>query len=281
MARDLTGKVIVITGASSGIGAATAIECARAGMNAILNARRADRLEAIAEDVRQVGTDAVPVVGDVTEEGISERMLDAARERFGRFDAVFANAGYGLEKPAVHVDDEQLRQIFDVNFFAAMDLLSHAAKRLMSENRTGHLLMCSSFLAKFTLPGYSAYSATKAAQSHVCRAMRIELEPHSIHVSSVHPAITDTEFLAVAHRHSGREATEVTAPDHAPRLFLQSPQRVARAIVRCLRRPRPEVWTSHTVRALAAAMTMFPGLMDIVMRQAAKKAQTRRQQPGR
>ncbi|MHC4414948.1 MAG: SDR family NAD(P)-dependent oxidoreductase, partial [Planctomycetota bacterium] len=269
MPRDLGQKVIVITGASSGIGEATALECAKARMNVVLHARRAEKLEAVAEEVRRAGAEAHSVVGDVTEDGMSLRLLDAACERFGRFDAVFANAGYGIDRPAVEVSGDELRRIFEVNFFAAVDLVNEAARRLLAEGRGGHLLMCSSCLAKFTLPHYSAYSATKAAQSHVCRAMRIELEPRAIHVSCVHPITTVTEFFAVAQEQSGRKG-EVGVPGHSPGLFVQPPQRVARAVVRCLRRPRPEVWTSHTVRAVAAAVTMFPSLMDVVMRRAAR-----------
>ena len=268
--RVLTDQVIIITGASSGIGAATAIECAKTGMNVLLNARREEKLHAVAEQVRQAGAQAEVVVGDVTDQRISARMLDAAQQRFGRFDVVFANAGYGFEKPAVEVADEELRRIFDVNFFAAAELLTRAAQRLLSQGRPGHLLMCSSCLAKFTLPLYSAYSATKAAQSHLCRAMRIELEPHAIDVSSVYPITTATEFFEVAQRLSGRETGRASVPDHARRGFVQSPQRVARAVVRCLRRPKPEVWTSHTVRTVAAVMTMFPSFMDLIMRRAAR-----------
>ncbi len=271
MPRDLTGKVIVITGASSGIGAATAIECAEAGMTIVLNARRRDKLEAVAEQVRRRGARAEIVAGDVTEPGFSARMLDVAQERLGGFDVVFANAGYGLEKSAHELDEDDLRRIFEVNFFAAMDLVREAARRLLAEGRPGHLLMCSSCLAKFTLPFHSAYSATKAAQSHVCRAMRIELEPHGIFVSSVYPVTTATEFFAVSRTESGREAPPASVPNHTPRLFVQSPKRVGRAVVRCLRRPRAEVWTSHTVRVVAAAMTMFPSFLDMVMRRAAKR----------
>lgn len=269
---DLQGKVIVITGASSGIGAATAIECARAGMNVVLNARRADRLESVAEQVRAAGGEVDTVVGDVTDAGISARLLDAAQQRFDRFDAVFANAGYGFKKPTHEVAQEQLRHIFEVNFFASVDLINAAANRLIRQKRPGHLLMCSSCVAKFTLPGYSAYTATKAAQNHLCRAMGIELEPHGIFVSSVHPITTTTEFFEVSQRLGGGSAAgkSAPAPGHAPKLFVQTPQRVARAIVRCLRRPRPEVWTSLTTRAVAAAMTLVPGFMDVVMRRAGR-----------
>jgi len=270
MGRNLNQQVIVITGASSGIGAATAIECARAGMNVVINARRADRLDAVAEQVRAAGGQAETVVGDVTDAGLSARMLDAAEQRFDRLDAVFANAGYGFRKPAHEVTSEELRHIFEVDFFASADLINAAAKRMIAGRKGGHLLMCSSCLAKFTLPGYSAYSAAKAAQNHLCRAMNVELKPHSIHVSSVHPITTTTEFFSVVEGHSGRQVDKSVAPGHASRFFVQSPEHVARAVVRCLRRPRPEVWTSFATRAVAAAMTLWPGGMDLVMRKAAR-----------
>jgi short-subunit dehydrogenase len=270
MSRDLNQKVIVITGASSGIGAATAIECARAGMNVVINARRADRLDAVAEKVRAVGGKVETVVGDVTDQSISDRMLDAAEQRFDRLDAVFANAGYGFCRPAHEVTNDQLRHIFEVDFFASVDLVNAAAKRMIARSSGGHLLMCSSCLAKFTLSGYSAYSAAKAAQNHICRAMNVELKPHRIHVSSVHPITTTTEFFSVAERHSGRQVDASVAPGHASRFFVQTSEHVARAVVKCLRRPRPEVWTSFTTRAVAAVMTLWPGSMDLVMRKVAR-----------
>ena len=270
MPRVLRDQVIIITGASSGIGAATAIECAKAGMDMVLNARRADRLEQVADTVRRCGRKAEIVVGDVTEEGMSQRMLDTAQGAFGRFDVVFANAGYGFERSVVQMDDQELRQIFDVNFFASFELIREAAKRLITDQRSGHLLMCSSCLAKFTLPFFSAYSATKAAQNHFCRAMRLELARYNIEVSSVHPITTTTEFFEVSNQLSGKADTTSTVPDHASKMFVQTPERVARAIVRCLRRPRPEVWTSHIVRSVAGVMTAFPRFFDLVVRKQAK-----------
>jgi short-subunit dehydrogenase len=266
MARQLTGQVIVITGASSGIGAATAVACAEAGMDVVLNARRADRLDQVAARIEELGRAAAIVPGDVTDPGVSARMLDAATARFGRFDAVFANAGYGMNRPAVETGERDLRHIFEVNYFAGVDLLRQAASRLMAAQRRGHLLMCSSCLARLTLPYHSAYCATKAAQAHFCRAFRMELRGHGIEVSSVHPITTTTELFEVSARLSGLGEEHAGIPDHAPRMFVQPPERVARAIVRCLRRPRPEVWTSHIVRGAAGLMTAFPRLMDWAMR---------------
>lgn len=271
MARDLTGQVIIITGASSGIGAAAALACAEAGMDVVLNARRADRLGEVAGRIEQLGRRAVIVPGDVTEPGMNERLLDAAEQAFGRFDAVFANAGYGFEKPMLETCDEEHRRIWEVNYFAAVELLREAARRLIERGRSGHLLMCSSCLAKFTLPCYAAYSATKAAQNHVCRAMRLELRPFKIDVASVHPITTSTEFSQVVAQLSGDGAEAAKLNRHTPRGFIQSPEKVARAIVRCLRRPRAEVWTSFSARLGAALMTLSPWLTDQIMRGVQRK----------
>ncbi len=263
MTRDLNGKVIVITGASAGIGAAAALECARAGMDVVLNARRAEPLETVARQVNDAGRAAELVVGDAAEPGFEDRLLDAATQRFGHFDVVLANAGYGINRAMHELDEQALRDIFEVNFFAPTRLLRVAARRLIAQRRTGHLLMTSSAVAKFTMPNTAAYSATKAAQNHVCRAMRLELRPYHIEVSSVHPITTRTEFFDVAARHSG-----VTAESHleeTPGWLVQTPEQVARAIVNCLRRPVPEVWTSYTVRTIAGLATIFPPLADMLV----------------
>jgi short-subunit dehydrogenase len=233
-------------------------------MDVLLNGRSAERLAQVAAAVRACGRSAELVVGDVTEPGISARLLNTAVQRLGRFDVVFANAGYGFKKPTHELDDAELRRIFEVNFFSASELLSEAARRLIVARRPGHLLMCSSAVAKFTLPNFAAYSATKAAQNHFCRAMRMELRPHGIEVSSVHPITTRTEFFVRSAEYGGASAEARDRSSPGPKWLLQSPETVANAIVRCLRRPRPEVWTSVTVRAVAALMTLFPRLMDVV-----------------
>jgi len=266
MRRDLHGKAIIITGASSGIGAATAIRCAEAGMDVLLTGRREDRLREVTGQIEQCGRRADLIVGDVTDPGMSGRLLDVAEQEFGRFDAVFANAGYGMNKSVLDMTDEEWRRIFDVNFFAGIELLRTAARRLLDRDRPGHLLMCSSCLSKFSLPRHSAYAATKAAQNALCSAMRHELRHHHIYVSSVHPITTTTEFFQASARASGRPPEQAMLPDHTPGLLVQRPERVARAVVRCLHRPCPEVWTSLLVRTIAGFMTISPRFYDWAIR---------------
>jgi short-subunit dehydrogenase len=270
MPVDLRDKSIIITGASSGIGAATAVAAARAGMHVVLNARRLERLTQIAELVEQQGRQAAIVVGDVNESDLSDRLLDEAQRQFGGFHAVFANAGFGLELPVIRMSESSLRELFETNFFASVQLCRLAALRLIERRQPGHLLMCSSCVAKFTLPQFAAYTASKAAQAHFCRAMRFELRPFGIEVASVHPITTSTEFFEQASLRSGRDVT-TTVHDHAPKWLVQSPARVAEAVIRCLRRPRSEVWTSRLVLFSSGLFTMCPWILDLVLaREAAR-----------
>ncbi|MSQ91114.1 MAG: SDR family NAD(P)-dependent oxidoreductase [Phycisphaerales bacterium] len=269
MRRDLTDQVAVITGASSGIGAATARAMAAAGIDVVLVARRRDKLDQVASEVRALGRRAHVIVADVADGGHVDRILDETDRVFGHFDIVFANAGYGMERPMHETSNEEVRRMFEVNFFASVALLQAAANRLQRARRGGHLLMCSSCVSKFALPGHGLYAATKAAQESVCRAMRFELAPDNIEVASVHPITTTSEFFDTSAARSGLRGGSI--PAHTPRWFVQSPERVAKAIVACLRRPRSEVWTSTIVRLSAALFTAVPFALDLVLRREAKR----------
>ncbi len=228
-------------------------------MDVLLNGRDTSRLADVAERIRGLGRRVQVVAGDVAQPGFAGHLLDVADEALDGFYAVFANAGYGFKKAAHETPLATLREIFEVNFFAGYELLTEAARRLIARDAPGHLLMCSSAVAKFALRDFSAYSATKAAQNHVCRAMRMELRPYHIEVSSVHPVTTATDFFVRAARLS-----DSAAAVRGPGPFVQPPERVARAVVRCLRRPRPEVWTSVLARLGAGIVTVFPRVLDTV-----------------
>lgn len=274
---DLRDKPIAITGASSGIGAATAIACARAGMPVAIGARRRDKLDAVADRIRSVGGRVLAVECDVSRPADCERFIDAAASEFGSLYAVYANAGYGVEVPIHEMSDQQMRDIFETNFFGTLSTIRPAMKYMQKNpgvgprgEHKGHVLICSSCVAKMTLPWYGAYSATKAAQNHISRAMRLELEPLGIHVSSVHPIGTRTEFFDQVKGRTGVAKLVEHTPDH----FLQSPDFVADLTVRCLRRPVPEVWTGvkgHFVRFGMSVTTFLPRVGDFFIRGMVKK----------
>lgn len=258
----LTGKPIAITGASSGIGAATALACARAGMPVALLARRADRLDAVARQVADSGGRAVVVAGAVEDPASSLRLLETCADAFGSVYAAFANAGYGQNTQTVAMTDAEVRAMFDVNLHGTLHLLRPAVERFVAAGE-GHALLCSSCLSKLGVPHYGCYSATKACQDHWARAMRLELAGTGVLVSSVHPLGVETEFRQAARARAGGEPSPV---DLAPRRLMQSAQTVAMAIVRQLRRGRGgEVWTSTAARLGFAAADAFPSLTDALI----------------
>lgn len=264
---DLRDRPIVITGASSGIGCATAITCAKVGMPVVLAARRMDRLEQTRARIEQAGGRALAVACDVARREDCERTIQACRNAFGDPYAVFANAGFGYEASALD-DEQRLRHLLEVNFFGSLHIIRPALPTML-ERGSGHVLVCSSCLSKIGLPYYSAYSMSKAMQDHFARALRLELWDSGIHVSSVHPIGTRTEFFDELSRRSGGR----TLADGGSDRFMQPPERVARAIVRCLRKPRGEVWTSRVVRLALAFSIACPGLTDALL---ARKVARRR-----
>ncbi len=268
----LSGKVAVITGGNSGIGAATAHALAAHGMAVVLSARRHDRLATVADSIRAKGGRVHTFACDVAAPNASLHLLDEAERSFGGVDVVFANAGYGMERAHHVTTDADFRRMFEVNFFASVDLFSQTARRWIARKQRGHLLMTSSCVAKFTLPYFGAYAATKASQAMMCRAMRFELEPYGIEVSSVHPVSTITDFFTESAARSGIPMHGKKIPSHTPKIFVQHPEQVARAIVRCLQKPSSEVWTSRTVRLAAGVITAFPWIFDRACRREAARS---------
>lgn len=257
MPRDLTGLPIAITGAGSGIGRATALACAEAGMPVALAGRREQPLLEAADAIRDAGGRAIAVPTDVADPEQCERLIARTVEAFGAIFAVFANAGYGIRGPVHELTDAAIRDIFETNFWGSLNTVRPALRHMLAARR-GHVLFCSSCLSKLGAPFTAPYSATKAAQDHFGRAMRHELAGSGVHVSTVHPIGTETEFAQTAADRSGGARRSLPAP----RLFTQPPERVARAVVACLRRPRGEVWTSVPVRLAFGAAVAFPGLAD-------------------
>jgi NAD(P)-dependent dehydrogenase (short-subunit alcohol dehydrogenase family) len=270
---DLRDKPILITGASSGIGRATAIACARAGMRVVLAARRADKLhevqDQIAQETKPAGRERILIVPcDLSRQEECVRLMDVATARCGSLYAIFANAGYGLEKSVIDSTDDEIRAMFELNFWHGIHLFRAfvASKQPLQPTTTsrGHFLFCSSCLSKIGVPLYSAYCASKMMQDAFARAARHELAPVGIHVSSVHPIGTRTELFDKIQEHGG------TLVMRTSERFMHPPERVAHAVVRRLRKSRRgwsglgggEVWTSTPMRIALGLGMMAPGLTD-------------------
>ncbi len=271
MPANLTDLPILITGASSGIGLATARACAAEGMPVVLAARRLDRLREAVRDIESRGGRALAFECDVSDAAQSRAAVEACVSNFGSIYAVFANAGYGQNAAVHEMSEDDLRRMFEVNLFGTTSVVD-AALRHMIPARRGHVLVCSSCLARMPIMRGGAYSATKAAQHHLARAMRVELAPLGVCVSSVHPIGTRTEFFDVAASRARGEGASTPPPS----MFMQDASFVAGCIVRCLKRPRPEaeVWPgvmSKLLRLVMAGLVVAPAAGDWVMRRAERR----------
>jgi short-subunit dehydrogenase len=252
--RSLAGKVIVITGASSGIGAATSLACAKLKARLVLVARRRERLSEVAEAVRRSGGEALAVPLDVTDAAAADAMVRAAVAAWGRIDVLVNNAGRGLLAPFEETTPEELRQLMELNVISVMRL-SQAVLPVMRRQGSGHLINISSIAGRRATPWRSAYSATKFALGGFSESLRQELRGTGIHVSLVYPVLVPTEFQ------------EVELKKMSPRLSgpRQTPETVARAIVRCIQRPRVAVYPYRLAYPLAILSTAVPEAVDLLV----------------
>ncbi|MBZ0171524.1 MAG: SDR family oxidoreductase [Phycisphaerales bacterium] len=264
---DLHARPIAISGASSGIGRATAVACARAGMLVAVMARRRDMLDEVVDEIRSLGGRATAFAGSVDDPDACAHFVEHAEGELGPLHAVFANAGFGSRKPVLEMSEAELRRMFEVNFWGSLNTIRPALPGMLERGR-GHVLVCSSCLSKIGIPFHGPYCATKACQDHFARAMRHEIAPRGVHVSTVHPIATVTEFSRTARRLSGADPR---IEDRPAGLFVQPAERVADAVVKCLRRPRGEVWTSLSVRLAMAASVAAPRFTDFMLARMAKK----------
>lgn len=255
----LQGAVVIITGASSGIGRETVFEFARHGANLVLAARREERLREVADRCRALGApEALVVPADVGHTADIERIVQAALDRFGRVDVLVNNAGFGFSGTIEETTEADMRELMDVNYMSAF-VATRAVLPHMRRQRRGHIVNVSSVVGKIAFPFHGAYSATKFAMMAMTEALRGELDGSGVTVTAVLPASTRTEFFDVQRTNDGH----VSAPS-GPQ---QDPDVVARAIVRSVRRPTPEVNMVRAMRIAYGLHGFFPALRDFAGRQ--------------
>jgi short-subunit dehydrogenase len=250
---SLAGRVVAITGASSGIGLACAHELARRGAAVVLGARRTDRLETAAAEIQRAGGRASVRAVDVTREADLEALIAQATTQFGRLDVMICNAGFGYYGTIEQTPPDMMRQMMDVNYMGTF-LAARAALPLFRAQRSGHLIFVSSIVARRGIAFMGGYTATKAAQSGLAEALRTEFAGTSIHVSCIYPISTETEFHDAMARHYGHQVTGL-----GPR---QPVDVVARAIAECIEHPRPEVYPHAKSRALGILSLIAPAYTD-------------------
>jgi NAD(P)-dependent dehydrogenase (short-subunit alcohol dehydrogenase family) len=195
--RSLRGQVVLVTGASSGIGAATARRLASRGAKIVISARRADRLRALANEIDSSGANVVPVVGDVTNEADRVTLVDTTLERFGRIDALVNNAGYGTRGPVETVPLALVRKNYETNIFAVI-ALTQLVLPAMRARGDGCIVNIGSVAGRIARPLSSIYDSTKHALEAITDGLRGELKPFGVRVTLIQPGFIATEFVAVA-----------------------------------------------------------------------------------
>lgn len=246
---EIAGKVVLITGASQGIGAACALAFKQRGARLSLTARSEEKL-------RQVGGDeALITAGDLTSEETRERVVRSTLERFGAVDILINNAGVGLYGPAWRTPPELARRLFELNFFAALSMVQLVVPH-MRARRSGVIVNVSSVAGKVSLPWLTLYSASKAALIFLSDGLRRELLADGIRVVTVCPGYVATEFSA--HALGGNPPRRIPGRGR----FAITAEQCAEAIVRGVEREKRTVVPPEVARLFVAADRLFPSLLD-------------------
>ena len=251
-----TSPVILITGASSGIGAATARLFAAQGYQVVLAARRFDRLQALADEIEAQGGQALPVTTDISQTADIQALVDTTIACCGGIDILFNNAGFGRLDWLENLDPvEDIQAQVQVNLlgliYTARAVLPH-----MIERRRGHIINMASVAGLVAMPTYSVYAATKFAVRGFGEALRREVGIYGIRVSTIYPGGVATEFSQRARLHKRKSGYTTPA-----RLRL-SAEDVAQGVLKLSRRPRRSLIIPGPMRLAFWANALLPGLVD-------------------
>ncbi|MCO5971898.1 SDR family oxidoreductase [Actinoallomurus soli] len=225
---DVNGAVVLVTGASSGIGAATARAASRAGARVVLAARREERIRQLAKELGESVALAVPC--DVTDRAQVEAAVRAAVEKFGRIDVLVNSAGQGLQATVDVIDPDDFRAVLELNLVAPL-VTTQAVLPQMRKQGAGAIVNVGSGIIWSTLPGSGGYSASKAALQKLSAIARAELADDGIAVSMMFPSITETEFVGTV-RGNVEDALRMEASSG---LAPQSPEGAADTILDLIR----------------------------------------------
>jgi short-subunit dehydrogenase len=251
--------VMIITGASSGIGAETARRMARDGVRLTLAARRLDRLQAVAQEVEQLGGEALVVQTDVTQDADLQHMIDATLERWGRVDVLLNNAGVGEGGPLAEKKEQDVRQAIAINLIGVIES-TRLMLPVMLRQKSGHIINLSSLSGLVASPGVPIYCATKFGVVGFSDALRRDLRGTGVHVSLFCPGFTPSEI------DEGLKAHVDGLPD-APRIpGLMPTSYVADQIARLVYHPRRMTVVPKSWRPLPTLAYLFPWLADLLVR---------------
>lgn len=250
--------VILVTGASSGIGAATARRFARGGYRVALAARRLERLQALAEELRGQGGQVLAVATDMGKLEQVQELAQSVLETYGRIDILFNNAGFGCLDWLEQLEPEHdVQELIQVNL-TGMIWMAHAVLPAMLKQHSGHIINMSSVAGLVAPPTYTVYSATKFGARGFTEALRREVGLFGIHVSGIYPGVVETEFAG----HAGfNSKTGIKSPGW----LTLSAEQVAEAVWRLRRRPRRMLVIPWMYRPVYWFNTLFPEAVDWIV----------------
>lgn len=258
MRRSLASKVVFVTGASAGIGEAVAREAARRGGKVVLAARRFDRVESIAAELRSAGHQALAVACDVTRDGDLEDAVERTHQ-LGPIDVLVANAGFGVQGRLERLSLDDYRRQFETNVFGVIRSIKAALPDL--KRTRGALGVVGSANGYLSIPGWSAYCMSKHAVRSLCDCLRHELSPYGVGVTHLAPGFIESDFRRVDNAGQLREDATDVVPG-----WLQMPTRsAARRILDAIQNREAErVITGHA-RIVIGLARHTPALVSVAM----------------
>jgi Short-chain alcohol dehydrogenase of unknown specificity len=265
-------RTVLITGASQGIGKATALLFAQKGYDVVLAAREPDRLNSVAQEIRLKGRDALAVSTDVSDPHQVDILVERALAAYGHIDVLINNAGICMSGPMEKTSLEDWHKIFDVNLWGYIHTIQALLPQFLAQ-KAGTIVNVGSFGGKVPLPYMTAYCASKYAVTGLTETLRLELEPKGIQVCGVHPSVTNSDFLERS-LFRGQDDEEINKRQQQMAQMLESPftsqpEDVAQAIWDVVKRPQAEVVVGST--AVATTTYRFaPGLMNLILQRTLK-----------
>lgn len=256
MRNRFTGKVVVITGASSGIGEAIAREFALNGSKVVLAARSEQNLSRITSELLALGCEAIFVKTDVSIEADCRNLIEKTVERFGTVNILINNAGISMRASFADVDLSVLHRLMDVNFWGTVYCTKYALPHLVREK--GSLVGVSSIAGFHGLPGRTGYSASKFAIHGFLETIRIENLKNGLHVMIIAPGFTSTEIRKHALTAIGDEQGESPLDEKS----LMSPEYVAKWVLKGIRKKKRNKLLTWYGRLTALFQRILPGVVD-------------------